>query len=188
MCKHVLALTLAIPLCGYCQGYADSPFYKPTSAIPSNAHVEGYEHGIIRANGIVIDLSESVPFSSPDHELIRDWRVEAQVDGKKPAQIFHFFIQYDSLYVTFGYDLLAEPVVGTDEIKCTFSALPDPPDHPLYRDKQIVPVALPSDLATIVIKSGGAISIRTLPLGPSKIAVVHYLRLTRTDVSPDSGK
>jgi hypothetical protein len=36
-----------------------------------------------------------------------------------------------------------------------------------------------------VINSGDAISIATLPLGQGKIAPVHYLRLTRTDLTPD---
>lgn len=34
-----------------------------------------------------------------------------------------------------------------------------------------------------MIKSGDAISIATLPLGQDKIAAVHYLRLTRTDLT-----
>jgi hypothetical protein len=36
------------------------------------------------------------------------------------------------------------------------------------------------------IKSGDSISITTLRLGPGKIAVVQYLRLTRTDLAHDS--
>ena len=53
--------SLAIPLCAHCQSYADSPFYRATSAVPSTAHVEGWQHGSIKANGLVIDLSEYVP-------------------------------------------------------------------------------------------------------------------------------
>jgi hypothetical protein len=41
MLKHVLAFALTIPLCGHCQSYADSPFYRTASGIPSTAHVEG---------------------------------------------------------------------------------------------------------------------------------------------------
>jgi hypothetical protein len=67
-----------------------------------------------------------VPWSSPDIDEIRGWNLESKVDGSKPAQIFHDYIQYNNLNVIFGYDLLAEPIEGTDKIKCTFSALTDP--------------------------------------------------------------
>jgi len=86
------------------------------------------------------------------------------------------------LNVIFGYDLLVEPVEGTDQIKCTFSALTDP-EIDWLRDKDVPVVALPADLTPLVIKSGDVISFTTLPLGPGKIAVVHYLRLTRIDLA-----
>jgi hypothetical protein len=57
---------------------------------------------------------------------------------------------------------------------------------PGLRKKYIPVVALPGDLSSFVIKSGDAISITTLPLGPGKIAVVQYLRLTRTDLAHGS--
>lgn len=186
MIRNFLVLSLAIPLCGHCQSYAGSPFYSPVSAIPSTAHVEGYAHGSIKANGIVIDLSELVPWSSPDMDEIRGGEiVQADVDGRKPTQLFRFYRQYGRLNVVFGYDLLAEPVEGTDKIKCTFSALTDLPVSYWHHNKEIAPVALPADLTPLVIESGDVISIATLPLGPGRIAVVHYLRLTRTDVTPD---
>ena len=101
---------------------------------------------------------------------------------------FSTSISSNHLNVTFGYDLLVEPVEGTDKIKCTFSALTDPSGYAWSRNKGVVPVALPADLAPLVIKSGDAISITTLPLGQGKIASVHYLRLTRTDVTPESAQ
>jgi hypothetical protein len=55
-----------------------------------------------------------------------------------------------------------------------------------FRNKHIPVVALAGDLSPFVIKSGDAISITTLPLGPGKIAVVQYLRLIRTDLAHDS--
>lgn len=186
MLKHlVLMVALAIPLSGHSQSYADSPFYRTASAIPSTAHVEGWSHGSIQANGVVIDLSESVPWSSPDFDEIRGWSLESWVDKNKPAHALHFYIQYDQLNVIFGYDLLVEPVEGTDKIKCTFSALSD--SEIGWRHKEdIAPVTLPGDLSPVVVKSGDAISITTLPLGEGKIAVVHYLRLTRTDLASNS--
>ena len=60
MLKYLLAFALTIPLCGHCQSYADSTFYRIISAVPSTARVEGWSHGSIKANGVVIDLSESV--------------------------------------------------------------------------------------------------------------------------------
>ena len=190
MIKYLLAFALTVPLCGHCQSYADSPFYKTTTAVPSTARVEGYEHGSIKANGVVIYLSESVPSSSPDFDEIRGWSVGAWVDRNNPAHTFHFYIQYDHLnpVVVFGYDLLVEPVKGTDKIKCTFSALTDPENRLTVRNKDVAPVALSADLSPFVIKSGDAISITTLPLGQRKIASVHYLRLTRTDLTPDSAQ
>jgi hypothetical protein len=83
--------------------------------------------------------------------------------------------------------LLVEPVQGTDEIRCTFSALTDPdelPENAWRRDKDVPVVALSADLTPVVIKSGDAIAFTMLPLGPGKVAVVHYLRLTRTDLAP----
>lgn len=131
MRKCFFLFILAIPFF-YCHGqsYADSPFYKPISAIPSAAHVEGWSHGSIKANGIVIDLSEWVPSSSSDLDEFRGWSVNSWVDRHKPAHIFHYYVQYDRLNLVFGYDLHVEPVRGTDEIRCTFSALTDPEELP----------------------------------------------------------
>ena len=178
-------LSLAIPLCSYGQSYADSPFYKPISAIPPTAHVEGWSHGSTKANGVAIDLSESVASSSPNFDEIRGWSVRSWVDRKSPDHIFHYLLQYDQLNLAFGYDLLVEPVKGTDEIKCTFKALTDP-EVDWHRDEAMPVVPLTTDLTPLVIKSGSAISITTLPLGAGKIAVIHYLLLTRSDLAPTS--
>ena len=54
-----LEVTLAaLPLCAFSQSYANSAF-SITNEIPATAHVEGWSHGSIRANGLTIDLSES---------------------------------------------------------------------------------------------------------------------------------
>jgi len=187
MLKYLLAFALTIPMCAHSQSYTDSPFYRPISAIPSTAQVEGWSHGSTIANGVVIDLSDTVPFLSPDFDEIRGWSLESWVDKKTPAHTFHFYIQYDKLNVVFGYDLLVEPVEGTDKIKCTFSALTDP-EIGWHNKKDVAPVALPANLTPIVIKSGDAISITTLPLGQGKIEVVHYLRLTRTYLASASAQ
>ncbi len=179
--RFLLMLSLAIPLYGHCQSYADSPFYRKASGVPSTAHVEGWSHGSIKANGIVIDLSESVPDQSADSDEIRGWTVNSWVDKNKAAHIFHYYTQYDQLSVIFGYDLRVEPVQGTDEIKCTFSALTDPDELSEMawpRNMGFSVVALSADLTPIVIKSGGVIAITTLPLGEGRVPVVHYLRLT----------
>ncbi len=186
--RFLLIIPLAIPLCGYSQGYADSPFYKIVSAVPSTARALGRAPGGT-ANGIVIDISmsEPAPFTP---RLTTAW-----VDRSTPEHIFHYFRQYDRLNTVFGYDLRVEPIQGTDQIRCTFTTLTDPIDEPPndfqrlgleLRKKDIPVVALPGQLSPFVIKSGDAISITTLPLGPGKIAVVQYLRLTRTDPAHDS--
>lgn len=179
MLRPILLLSLVLPLSGYCQTY-NSPFYQPVSGIPSTAHSEGYKG--IRANGIVIDLSEWVPASSPDFARIAGWSVAADVDGSKGGQVFHYYTQYDHMspVVVFGYDLVVEPVEGTDQIRCTFSPLTDPA-WGWHRNKEVAPVSLPRDLTPVVIHSGDGLAIKTLPLGPGKIAPVQYLRLTRTD-------
>ncbi|HEY1497997.1 MAG TPA: hypothetical protein VGF88_00330 [Acidobacteriaceae bacterium] len=183
MLRAVLLLSLVLPLSGFCQTYANSPVYQPVSEIPSTAHAEGYEHGSMHANGVVIDLSEWEPASSPDSARIAGWSVAADIDGSQPAQVFHYYTQYDHMnpVVVFGYDLLVEPVEGTDQIRCTFSAVTDPAGEWWHRNKEVTPVALPNDLTPVVIHSGDVLAIKTLPLGPGRIAAVHYLRLTRTD-------
>ncbi len=171
------------------QSYADKPFYRPISAVPSTAFVEGWSHESNKANGVVIDLSMSNPSSSPDFDEIRGWNINSWVDKKNPAHTFHYYFQYNQLNVVFAYDLLVEPIPGTDGIRCTFSALTDTDEAPetaWTRDKSFRVVALPGNLTPFVIKSGGVIAFTTLPLGPGKIAVVHYLRLTRVDLTPDS--
>ena len=186
--RFLLVIPLSIPLCGYCQGYADSPFYKRISDVPSTARVEGWAHGAIRANGIVIDLSILEPSSSPDRDEMRGPELtNTWVDRTKPEHIFHYFREYENLNAVFGYDLRIEPIQGTDQIRCMFSALTDPdelPDHSWRRKKHIPVVALPGDLGPFVIKSGDVLAITTLPLGEGRIPVVHYLRLTRTDLMP----
>ena len=188
MLKSFLVFFLALPLCGHSQSYADSPFYKSISAIPSTAHAEYMRHGSIKANGIVIDLSvndwrRAVPLTSADLDEMSGYELAADVDRHGPAQVFRFYIQYPNPNVTFAYDLLAQPE-GTDKIKCTFSAFNDPPDG--TRRKDIPVLALPADLTPLVIKSGDSIAIKTLPLTESKVEVIHYLRLTRTDLTPAS--
>ena len=187
--RFLLIIPLAIPLCGYSQGYADSPFYKRVSAVPSTARDVGRENIRIRANGIAIDVSMLEPAPSTPR-LTNAW-----ADRSTPEHIFHYFRQYDELDAVFGYDLRVEPIQDTDQIRCTFTALSDPIDEPPnkfqrlglgLRKKSIPVVALPGDLSPFVIKSGDAISITTLPLGPGKIVVVQYLRLTRTDLANDS--
>jgi hypothetical protein len=182
--RFLLIIPLAIPLCGYSQGYADSPFYKIVSAVASTARALGRAPGGI-ANGTVIDISmlEPAPFIPM---LTKAW-----VDRGTPEHIFHYFRHYLELNAVFGYDLRVEPIQGTDQIRCTFTTLTDPIDEPPdnflpLRRKDIPVVALPGDLSPFVIKSGDAISITTLPRGPGKIAVVQYLRLTRTDLAHDS--
>lgn len=183
---RVLALGVALitfPLCSYGQSYADSPFYKLADRIPASAHVEGWAPGIIHANGIAIDLS----ISRSEHEIDEmdggGGLINSEVDGASPAQVFHYFFQYGGLGVTFGYNLLVQPVEGTDKIKCTFSPLTDPEHSWWHRDKGIAPVALPAELTPLVIQSGQAIAISTYPAGEDKPAVTHYLRLTRMDVA-----
>jgi hypothetical protein len=71
--KSFLVIFFALPLYGHSQSYADSPFYKPISAIPASAHDEYTRHGNIKANRIVIDLSVnhwrmSVPETAPEFE------------------------------------------------------------------------------------------------------------------------
>jgi hypothetical protein len=187
--RFLLIIPLAIPLCGYSQGYDDSPFYKVVSAVPSTARAVGQENIRMRANGIVIDVSmlEPAPFTP---RLSDAW-----ADRSTPEHIFHYFRQYYELNAVFGYDLRVEPIEGTDQVRCTFTALSDPEDDPPnnfqkwgmgLRNKHMPVVPLPGDLRPFVIKSGDAISITTLPLGPGKVAVVQYLRLTRTDLADDS--
>jgi hypothetical protein len=116
---------------------------------------------------------------------------KAWVDRSTPEHLFHYFRHYLELNAVFGYDLRVEPIQGTDQIRCTFTTLTDPIDEPPdsilpLRRKDIPVVALPGHLSPFVINSGDAVSITTLPRGPGKIAVVQYLRLTRTDLAHDS--
>ena len=186
--RFLLIISLAIPLCGYSQSY-EFPFYRIVSAVPSTAGADGQENLRTSANGIVIDVSmlEPAPFTP---RLTNAW-----ADRSTPEHIFHYFRQYDELNAVFGYDLRVEPIQGTDQIRCIFTALSDPIDEPPnkferlglgLRKKSIPVVVLPGNLSPFVIKSGDAISITTLPLGPGKIAVVQYLRLTPADLAHDS--
>jgi|ERR1035437_7700399 hypothetical protein len=106
---------MIIPVCGYSQAYADTPFYKVVHSVPDSARVEGWQHGSITANGVRIDLSElHSPHSVED---LQGWSVGQHVDGADPDQVFHFYIQYEGLDVTFGYDLLVRPIPGTNRIR-----------------------------------------------------------------------
>jgi hypothetical protein len=187
MLRPILLLSFVLPLSAHCQTYS-SPFYQTVSGIPSTAYADGYCHGCIHANGVTIDLSRWEPESSPDFARIAGWSVATDVDGSKGRQILHYYTQYDHMnpVVVFGYDLLVQPVEGTDQIRCTFSPVTDPTGDWWRRNKEIAPVALPNDLTPVVIHSGDVLAIKTLPLGPGKIAAVHYLRLIRTEQTLDS--
>jgi hypothetical protein len=80
--RFLLIIPLAIPLCGHSQGYADSPFYKIVSDVPSTALAVGGENISTRANGIVIDVSmlEPAPFTP---RLTNAW-----ADGSTPDIYF----------------------------------------------------------------------------------------------------
>jgi hypothetical protein len=191
MVKHFLAFALAIPLSGYCQSYAGSPPFRQVLDTPATAHVEGWSHGSIKANGVVIDLSESEPTSSSDSDQLWGRSIHSWVDKNKPAHVFHYYTQYSQLKVIFGYDLSVEPVQRTDQVRCTFSALTDPdelPEAAWPRDKYLPVVALPDNLTPLVVKSGDTISFTTLPLGEGKVAVIHYLRVTRMDSTPEAAQ
>jgi hypothetical protein len=108
--RFLLMFPVAIPMCGYCQSKAGSPFYRPISAIPATAHVEGWAHGIMKANGVMIDLSVSEPSPSQDSDELHGGLIDSWVDRNKPGHVFHYFRQYNQLNVVFGYDLLVEPV------------------------------------------------------------------------------
>jgi hypothetical protein len=183
MLRYLLVLIAGIPICCYCQSYADAPFLKQISVLPPAAHVEGYSHGSIKANDIVIDLSGSASSSDPNSDENINWTLQAHVDGIKPAQTFHFYTQYNDLKAVFGYDLIVKPIERTDKIECRFSVLTDPPFSWWHHDKEWVPVAFPGGSTSIEIKSGDAISITTFPFGKGKTAVVHYLRLSRIDLA-----
>ena len=80
---------------------------------------------------------------------------------------------------------------GTDQVRCTFSALIDPdelPEAAWPRDKYLPVVALPDNLTPLLVKSGDTISFTTLPLGEGKVAVIHYLRVTRMDSTPEAAQ
>jgi hypothetical protein len=56
-----------------------------------------------------------VPWSSPDIDEIRGWNLESKVDGSKPAQIFHDYIQYNNSLLSKTADSssrLTDAVVG----------------------------------------------------------------------------
>ncbi|MFZ1015615.1 MAG: hypothetical protein WAN28_19880, partial [Terracidiphilus sp.] len=74
--------------------------------------------------GIVIDVSMLEP------ALFTPRLTNAWADRGTPEHIFHYFRQYDELNAAFGYDLRVEPIQGTDQIRCTFTALSDPIDAP----------------------------------------------------------
>lgn len=190
MLRYMLPVVLAIPIQVFCQSYADTPFYRPVSGVPSTARVEGWAHGSITANGVVIDLSTSPLMLSSNSDEFSRWSVNSWVDKTDPAHMFHYYLQYDRLNVIFGYDLRVEPISGTYEIKCTFSALTDPGELKSYpmawpRDKSFPVVPLTGELAPFVIKSGGVLAFTMLPLGPGRIPVIHYLKLTRADLKTE---
>jgi|SRR5271156_2175947 len=184
MLKHFLvAILCALPVYGYGQRYADSPFYKPSAPAPATANMGWSPHGAIQANNVVIDLYESVSTSAPGFDGIAGWTAAQRVDGTKPAQILHFFIEFPNLNIVFAYDVLAEPVEDTNKIECTFSAPTDTTSYG-WAQKGITPVALSSDLVPITITSGDTISVTMLPLGQDKVPVIEYLQFTRTEPSP----
>ncbi len=188
MIKHFLIFSLAIPLSGYCQSYGDTPTFRRVSDVPSTARTEGYEAWRMAGLPVEVDLSRWMDWSSPDRHD-GDGRVQPWVDRNKPDHVLHYYVQHDSLKVVYAFDLKVEPVQGTDEIRCTFSTFTDPdelPERAWRRDKSFPIVPLPGDLVPIVIKSGEAVAITTLPLGKGHAPTVHYIRLTRTNLASAS--
>lgn len=95
----------------------------------------GGENIRTRANGIVIDVSMLEP------ALFTPRLTNAWADRGTPEHIFHYFRQYDELNAAFGYDLRVEPIQGTDQIRCTFTALSDPIDAPPQQIREVGPGA-----------------------------------------------
>jgi hypothetical protein len=60
-------------------------------------------------------MSLAVPHYGP-------WDEGMKVDGVQSRQVVHWYLQDNHYGVYFGYDLVLEPVPGSSQIKCTFSA------------------------------------------------------------------
>jgi hypothetical protein len=188
MLRYLLAPALAIPFYGQCQGYVDPHLPKVIDNVPDTASSEGYGPGVIRANGVSVDL-----YRSQSEETLVDKGsgvvlILAQVDGETPKQVLHFVHQYGELRIAFGFNLLVEPLPGTDKIRCTFSTLTDP-DLPWWRrDRDISPDPLPGGLGSVLVNSGDVLSLTTFPLSGDKLALVHYIRFTLADPGTSSAE
>ena len=130
-----------------------------------------------RANGTSTNITMSVDFG------FGTWTEEMIVDGDSGKQILHWYAQFDRLNVTFGYDLLLEPIDGTKKIRCTFKTLTEP-SRGFVRNNGSYLVPLPGPLTPLIITDGDTIAIRMFPQKSTEAPFTQYLhvRLMAKDV------
>jgi hypothetical protein len=181
---RLLLLFLVFQMLPFSQEYFGNPVFRmDIQQIPIAAHVEGWSHGSIKTNDVVIDLSilrDPWPDSNrPSESITNSW-----VDRKEAAHTFHYYVEYADLGVAFGYDLDVKPY-DSDLIECTFKTLTDPVELPRGswpRNENLKLVTVP--ISPMVIKDGGIIAFTTYPLGDERHKVTHYLQLKRIDLRP----
>jgi hypothetical protein len=152
------------------QSFGDSPFYKLNQQGSGSGAPFRWGPPDTRANGTSTNITMSVDFG------FGTWREEMIVDGDSGKQILHWYAQFDRLNVTFGYDLLLEPIHGTKKIKCTFNTLTEP-RRGFLRNNGSYLVPLPGPLTPLIITDGDTIAIRMFPQKPTDAPFTQYLHV-----------
>ena len=149
--QSVLLLTSAsVPCTISAQTYEYSPFYQKVAAPPVGA----FHRWTPRANGVIVNIRMT--------NVGGVWNEGMRVDGPKGQEVIHLFLDETRSSVSFAYDLLVEPIAGTQQVRCTFkpqSAEAFPPGA-----HQSFPQApLSGLLDPLIVNDGDTIAISMIP-------------------------
>lgn len=164
---HLLFIALLIlPLASGAQRFAHDPFYEKTQAADATA-LHRWDSS---ANGVIFHMSLTAPHYGP-------WDEGMKVDGAQSRQVVHWYLQDNHYGVYFGYDLVLEPVAGSSQIKCTFSAFNNPYDRGGRMNGNLPHPTLSDSLTPLLVDSGDTLEIAMLPGPDGKEKFVQYIRV-----------
>jgi hypothetical protein len=169
-----LSLILAVPHLA-AQSYENSPFYQKGDSAPQSAKHRYTAH----ANGVTATISVAFP----SHEFA-PWNEGMKVDGPNGHQIIHRWIEDLHSHVYFGYDLILEPVPGTQQVTCTFKPLTVSPQSSAALDPTLPSPPIPEGLDPLLLQDGETFNISMLPEAEHRYKLVEYVQVEVSHTAP----
>ncbi|WP_263366328.1 hypothetical protein [Edaphobacter bradus] len=163
--QRALLLFVALPLISAAvraQSYEHSPIYQKIAAPPAGAIDRWHP----TANDVTVNITMTNVGSI--------WNEAMHVDGSNGQEIIHLIIEETKNNIAFAYDLLVQPIEGSQQVRCTFK--PQAPDT-FPQSMKFPHMPISDSLEPVVIDNGGTIAISMIPDPDKKQKLVQYLQM-----------